>query len=106
METVIIILLIVSVLINVFLFLWLKNMKNIFVFIGKKKRDVFSALAKYTELLILFEKKDIYSADPTFKKLIYDSYKLKEYLNGCFNNIYEAIDLEILDDETNETDEK
>lgn len=97
MEVVLITLLIISILANIFQFFWIRTLKNILVFIALKKNDISNALSKYVEVLISFEKKDIYSADPTYRKLIYDSYKLNEYLNKSFKKIYETIDLDILD---------
>lgn len=97
MEVVLLILLVLSLLLNTFQFFWIRTLKNVLVFIGMKKKDIGNALSKYIEVLISFEKKDVYSADPTYRKLIYDSYKLNEYLNGCFQKVFEAVDLDILD---------
>ncbi len=98
-ATILIVLLIISILFNIFGFFWLRNMKDLLVYVVTKKTEIDKAIKTYGELIELIEKKDIYLNDPNFKQLVYASYKLREYLNNSYKKIYDTLDFQIIEEE-------
>lgn len=95
-----IVLFVLALLASLFFFFWARNLKNTLVFIASKKSDIDDAINKFIEIAQIVESKDIYLNDPNIKKLIYASIKLKEYLTKSYKKINESIDLQIIEEES------
>lgn len=95
---VLIVILCISLVLNIFFFFWLRNMKNILVFIADKKVLMDNSINSFIDLCETVEKNDVYLNDPNIKKIIYSSYKLNRSISNSFKKIYEVLDLDIIED--------